>query len=509
MALEVVGLGSDLLIGEPFQLMVKADGYDLHVTSMDEQDRYGVKDFVYELAIKEGVGEALGTATVTLRQVPTADWFVFVEVESFEDEIELTLQHSLDGHASKTWELDSPTEEVYPERKERTLPDPTTNSFHYVEFAEADGVSGSVLIGGQYQFQELLHTYDDLHDKTSHVYELIREMDQFVVAEDGEGVRLDVTTAAEAGMGHSWYLLSEAALFSNEEAFKRAQHIGIDEYKWLTPTDVLSKAPSTIFPYHEQGFVRSLVRQGAKKSLLELEASGCRFFESVNWNSFVQLESIRDDDGLWYSNYTSTWLERKYGIVTHYVDSRHNDNLFRNQERRARNLEIEEYRDEYLVYADFLVQKFEEGFVVETDNGAILVDYFSDDGEALPHASLNHALSLMNYLYDAYLKSGNEAYRMVADTMLRGIVDIGEDWIAPDGHVYYQLNQDGTLQSEDYRLVTYYDLLYTKKLLEEIKGSTEPLVDTLIEVKRAHLEEQELDWDVDVEHIEDYVGVIE
>src|SRR5699024_12605238 len=82
---------------------------------------------------------------------------------------------------------------------------------------------------------------------------------------------------------------------------------------------------------------------------------------------FVSLELSRNEDGLWYSDYISTWLQNNYGIGAHYVDSRHNDNIFRGQLRRADLLGYTEYLQEVAVYADFLLAMAEEGFVIEVE----------------------------------------------------------------------------------------------------------------------------------------------
>src|SRR5690606_4614355 len=247
----------------------------------------------------------------------------------------------------------------------------------------------------------------------------------------------------------------------------------------------------------------------AKQSVIAFEETGSRFFKNINWNSFVQLEQIRQSDGLWYSNYTSTWLEDKYNIPTHYVDTRHNDNLFRAQARRAKILGIKEYEDNYKIYADFLIRKLEEGRTMQTQNGKFLIDYFSDYSNELTHVSLNHALSLMNYFYYSYLHSGERKYLAAGDTLLQALVDTGEDWISENGNLRYQLNPDGTYQGNDYKLVTYYDLLYSKALLWEIKKKEYQVIEKLIEVKEAYLDGLGIDYRVDMERIEDYLGVIE
>lgn len=81
----------------------------------------------------------------------------------------------------------------------------------------------------------------------------------------------------------------------------------------------------------ETAFVRSLVRKSGKKSLLKYEENNSSFYENTNCNSFVQLESIRSNNELWYSNYKGILLMDNYGISTQYVNSRHNDNIFRGQ----------------------------------------------------------------------------------------------------------------------------------------------------------------------------------
>ncbi|MCM3691781.1 hypothetical protein [Neobacillus niacini] len=493
-----------LLLNKDFNVIAFSKNHQLKLEKVEKKTMYGVHDERYFLTIEKSANEEAGSAIVTFRKVPTNDVFVFVHVDSENANINLTLQQSFSGNSYEKRELDLPTSEVYPNRKEYT--DPTSNNFTYLEFNDKDKKSGSVFIGGQYLFKKLTHTYPDT-GRTSTVYGLLSEDRDFKYEQNNNHYNFSLTTNANQSSGESWYLMSRTPLFNNEDEFTLAQNIGIDEYKWLTPTDVISKGVDSIFPKPEIGFARSLVRQSAKKSIIAFEDINNRFFENINWNSFVQLEQIRDTDGLWYSNYTSTWLESTYGIRTHYVDSRHNDNLIRAQDRRAKNLGITEYKDSYKVYADFLNNKMDEGFVIKTVNGKFLVDYYSD--ESLTHVSLNHALSLMNYLYYAFQKSSDEKYLIAADQMYQALKDTGEAWINPEGNLFYQLNLDGTYQDNDYKLVTYYDLLYTRKLLQEIKGETSPIIEKLIDSKINYLEKAGVDINVDMEKIEDYVGIIE
>ncbi|MEH6993454.1 hypothetical protein V7075_12140 [Neobacillus drentensis] len=59
------------------------------------------------------------------------------------------------------------------------------------------------------------------------------------------------------------------------------------------------------------------------------------------------------------------------------------------------------------------------------------------------------------------------------------------------------------------KLTHTYSDLYTRKLLQEIKGETSPIVGKLIDKKINYLQKAGIDTKVDMDKIEDYVGIIE
>ena len=87
--------------------------------------------------------------------------------------------------------------------------------------------------------------------------------------------------------------------------------------------------------------------------------------------------------------------------------------------------------------------------------------------------------------------------------------DTGTDWVNENGEVNYQLKLDGSFSGKDYNLVTYYDLMYTKKLLQQLDIPSVPIVEELITVKKNNLVEHGLEFELNIEVIEDYVGLIE
>ncbi|WP_100333135.1 hypothetical protein [Bacillus alkalisoli] len=500
-------INNTLTLSNNYSTSIVAPGYSVSLLNTEENYSYGIKDEIYHINISSK-WKQVGTATITLRIVPNGDVFHFIHlVSSGRNEIALHVKQPFEANRYTFYDFGEHFEEN-DIHDPKVGTDPATNSIGYLEFQENDYVSGSVFLGREYEFRSLTHTYEE-KNLTSYIKEFIAEKKQFEMSVNEKEHYLNVITSAKDSESEMWYVVSGEALFSTQEDLARAEEIGKDEFKWLTPSAVYNKGPWSIRPETKMGFLRSLVRTSSRQSLLALEETDSRFFESINWNAFLMLNEIRNPDGLWYTNYTSTWLERNYGIPTNYVDSRHNDNIFRAQERRALLLGITGFEDDYKIYADFLVKQFNDNKIMKTSDGAFIVDYFSEYSDDLPHVSLNHALSIMNYLYFSYKKSRNEQYLNVADEILQAIIDTNVEWITEDGDLYYQRNHDGTYEGGDYPRVTYYDLLYTRTLLKEIKDVSVIEIDNLIKTKEAFLRDNGIPFEIDITLIEKLIGIIE
>ncbi|QBP41767.1 hypothetical protein [Paenisporosarcina antarctica] len=459
---------------------------------------YDIKDVIKTFSITN-INKIIGEVSVTERQFPNGDSLLFVDFQSPKNDNVFSVNIGKSSAILKEEMINTPIKELYSFRKNRKNTDPLSTRLTYIETKEI-----SLLMGAQVMYKNLTHTYEE-NDETSTVYQFLEESHNYNMTKDG----LEIHVQANKSSASTWAMLSEVSLFSKEE-LTNAHKIGVDEFRWITPNATLSHGLASIFPAHPDAFVHSLVRQSGRSSALELGKESSRFFENMNRHQFKSLEDSRSKDGLWYSNYTSTWLEKKYNIGSNYVDSRHNDNIFRSQLRRAEILGYENYAQNIEVYANFLLKMVEEGYTIPTDHGLYLIDYFDLNNKMLTHVSLNHALSLMNYLYFAYIETGNVSYLSTANLQLAALIDTGDAWINDDANeVNYQLNRNGTFSGRDYNLVTYYDLLYTKQLLQQLGKQKVPIVDKLILVKKNNLLQRNIEYEINNENIEDLIGLIE
>lgn len=436
--------------------------------------------------------------TLTVREFPNSDKMLYIEAQSkgYQKPIEINLP--LSDKADLLYSEDSTVPEMYAYRKPRTVPDPLSTTLRYIESKD-----NSALLGTAVYFSDLSHTYEN--GEKSNVVEFQREAPG--VSRDKGNWELIVQF--EPGETHfsTWLMIAEEPLIENEVHFQKVHAIGADEFRWITPDRLLSHGVNSIFPKSDNAFVSSLVRQSGRSSAVMLDTEPSRFWENINRHHFASLESSRADDGLWHSDYTSTWLEKAYGFGPEYIDTRHNDNIFRSQLTRAKLLGYESYAKERAVYADFLIEMADAGFIIPEGNGYYLIDYF--DMTSKTHASLNHALSLMNYQYDAFKHLGDEKYLVSAESQFSALLETGTDWINEDRTIIYQMRPDGTMTGSDYNLVTYYDLLYTKKLRQELKLPSSDTLERLIQVKKGNIIKNGLPIEGTIDTVENFVGLIE
>ncbi|MDN7244580.1 hypothetical protein [Planococcus shenhongbingii] len=451
--------------------------------------------FYYALEQDDG-GQA--KLILTVREFPNGDEMIYVEAETegYHKPIEVGLE--FDGEANIAYTEDSSIPELYPYRKPRKLADPLSSTLRYIENDD-----NSALVGTAVYFKDISHTYDN--GEKSSVVEFQREDDSISYSEDGW--KLNIQFKPGEAQYSTWLMVSEEQLIESVDQFQQVHKIGADEFRWITPDVLLSHRVDSTFPKTDNAFVRSLVRQSGRMSAVKLSTEQSRVWENINRHHFASLESARSDDGLWHSDYTSTWLQHAYGFGPEYIDSRHNDNIFRSQLTRAELLGYQSYAEERSVYADFLIDMANAGYTIPRGSGYYLIDYY--DMKRKTHASLNHVLSLMNYQYDAYRHLKDDKYLESAEAQFAAFLDTGTDWINDENTIIYQMRPDGAMTGTDYNLVTYYDLLYTKKLRQELELPSSDTLELLIKVKEQNLYEKGISIEGTIENVEHFVGLIE
>src|SRR5690606_28624681 len=305
--------------------------------------------------------------TLTTREFPNGDTMVYLEAETDGYLEPIDFELPLSGESDLEYLEDQTVPELYPHRKERKLDDPLSTTLKYIE-----NETYSALIGTSVYFNDISHTYEN--GQLSRVVEFQREADTLDISEEGWKVTIQFAPGEEKFS--TWLMISEEPLVSSKAQFEQVHKIAVDEFRWITPDTLWSHGLNAIFPKTDRSFVRSLVRQSGRASAVMLEKNPSRILENINRHQFASLESSRNEDGLWHSDYTSTWLERAYDIGPDYIDTRHNDNIFRSQLKRAEQLGYDSYAQERAVYADFLIEMSEAGYTIPQGTGYYLMDYF-------------------------------------------------------------------------------------------------------------------------------------
>lgn len=478
-------------------LQVSIDGSPVAYEKKQEQQIEDISEVTNFYTLTQPDGEQ-ADLKLTVREFPNSDKMLYIEAQSKDYLKPIELNLPLSGQADLKFSEDSTIPELYSYRKPRTVVDPLSTTLQYIENKD-----NSALLGTAVYFNDMSYTYEN--GKKSNVVELQREAVGAFRNQD----EWEIIIQFEPGETQfsTWLMVSEEPLIDNQDHFQKVHAIGADEFRWITPDTLWSHGVNSIFPKSDNAFVTSLVRQSGRSSAIMLDTEPSRFWENINRHHFASLESSRRKDGLWHSDYTSTWLERAYGVGPEYIDTRHNDNIFRNQLSRADSLGYESYAKERSVYADFLIEMAKAGFTIPEGDGYYLIDYF--DMERKTHASLNHALSLMNYQYDAFKHLGDEKYLDSAESQFAALLETGTDWINEDGTIIYQMRPDGTMTGADYNLVTYYDLLYTKKLRQELYLPYSETVERLLQVKQQNISNKGLVIEGTIDNVEEFVGLIE
>lgn len=480
----------------PPTFAIKVQGKDYFADHTQERVIQDVKDYIYTYYLSKNGKNQL---TITKRVFPNQDYMLFIQLENSSLREDVSICIPLKGNKKEKIIAKDSIEQLYPYRKPRTLEDPLSTSLYYLKLD-----TSSVVYGPQIYYRDI--SEQDENNRTSHVIEFIREEHNMEFERDCLTLRIEFKEREETHFS-TWLMISNDHLFPNETLFKEAHQVGVDEFRFITPDTLWSHGLTTIYPSSENAFVRSLVRQSGRMSSVKLEKEKTRFWENINRHQFLSLEQSRHDDGLWYSDYVSTWLKDNYGINSHYVDSRHNDNIFRSQLRRAKLLGYDDYLNEIYTYADFLLEMVDKNYILPANEGYYIIDYF--DGNHKTHVSLNHTLSMMNYLYDTYLYSDDERYLISAEKQLQAIESMEGQWLDEDGILNYQLNLDGSFEGKDYNLVTYYDLLYTKKLRSKIGLNESDAISNFITAKERYLKENGIPIEGTIENVEHFIGLIE
>lgn len=348
--------------------------------------------------------------------------------------------------------------------------------------------NNSYLVYKSYIYKMLEKDYD-------YDYSVLKEMQSELDLEKEESIMLN-----------KGEMLDKLIVIGNENLLNESE---LEDYvklmnngqtsSWLSFDGAYTKLPYSIEPFTKEGYGRNLgnlVEKGVFSKYLETNNS---FFEAIVLSSFHVLDKYvpQYSNGVWLTEYTSTWLKEPYNTTAHYFDTRHNDTIsihINNVNKYLSYKTLSNWSNnynEFLVYLsslDSALNKYEEG--------NLLLDYYSiHNNELKNHSSLNHQLAMINSLYNGYLNTYNRNYRKLADEYLKTITNIGKKWIRDNGDLWYEITPNGEFDGTDYKTLTLEDLLKTQELYSKIYGSKNQKLDILINSKVKYLKSTNYEFD--------------
>lgn len=463
-----------------------AGGFEFEEIGHDKEEKINATDETYtyhmtretDEATRELTGkeyEDMGKLQVVLRTVDNGDQFVFTRFEN-EWDWGFEIPYYIVFKNQSEYELFAYKERV--ERKHDNVfgIDYTSNVKGVYTIGEDDY---EMILSQNFVSYEQKWRYSN--GKESVLREYVKENATGDV-EIGAGelaFELTLNTNVKRQISESWFMLTNEQFFNTKEEMQSykdyTNHHYVRSQKWLTPEGNYSKLPWAIEPYTQVGYGRNLVNQQGTYFVDQYPLTKDRFYYNMivaDTNYLIDMNPEQND--LWYTEYTSTWLKQNYGIVAPYTDTRHNENIAQFLVKAGDILNNAELKNKYTIYADFLTKQEAANNVFKTENGYYILDYFAPEQSAKTHASLNHILAEMNFLLESYALSKNEAYLNTALAINAAIQDTGREWINPKtGDFWYQLNpgNDGTytFKDTDYPYLTLEDMLYSLELFKSLQ----------------------------------------
>lgn len=433
---------------------------------------------------------------ITERPIDNGDRFIFVNLSNLTDRDQTIKFSFVLNHVdcSEIYDLNDFYRE--PEYSKRYGKNKLSTPSKYV----ATNI-GSVLVSKCFVYMNNNLYYEN--QTKSITRKLHYELDDINVYRRDTSVHVETITKLPAGMNSDiFFIMSDEQLFSSNDnlhSFFNDYAVSIQNNDvrfnmWLTPHGSYTKLPYSIEPFDRDAYGISLHHMSKKEMYRYYNNSKDRFYYDMMYNAIIQLFGYRPEkDGLFLTDYTSTWLKKDYHITAPYIDTRLNETVSLAIEDFRTIISFNELENYHLTYGDFLVNYSKSGELLKIHEQAYFFpDYFPIEGNGKPaHSSLNHQLGILNYLLNKYKITQDKNYEIVSNALLTALEITKDKWITEENDLYYKVYyRDGELHYEekDYVYVTLIDLLLVQENLITIYNNINRTIHELILRKMTYLQ---------------------
>jgi hypothetical protein len=393
--------------------------------------------------------------------------------------------------------------------------DLTTYPTGIFEKTTENGDKAQRMIGKAYRSKELTKSYPN--GATSHTRELLNENEAFSGILLGD-TQLSVYTLKSGGYDivDQWLLVSDELLFSSHQSMDRWMLESATYYKkrnkWYTANGPYNKMATTIEPMPEsgRGYGRNLLLVKEDRTMAMYNETKERYFESLLFNSFANLDIFRGDRTYWETEVTSTYLKNLFGITAPFVDTRFNEQIALFLYNGGKAFGHDDYTVGLKNYANLLVSQKGKGNIIKVDaNSFYIQDYFPAKQNVKTHSSMNHLLGGMNILLLAYKELGDPVYLQTAESIQSALEKDVNKWVRPNGDIWYKISPDRTFVGEDYVHLTLEDLIHSYEMWSDIDPSKTAVFEKLIRSKAGYMDKNNKGYTTKIKEGLDRIGMPE
>lgn len=446
----------------------------------------GVSDVIYRYNLVANMRQ-VGTLEITVRTLPAGNVAVFSRLNAPKDRVTVDLEVRTRAESHTFRGLD-PAVHPTPGYDTHTGYDRTTNPIGVVEIYNERARTSALFLGKSYEFRELTQKYSG--GRVSRVKELIREESAYSLGRSSRSASVKLLLSGNSSSCERYFVVSPRPILDGALGGTDLKRLAQMRLTWVDRTGPYMKGPWSVDPSTQEGYVRSLQQLRAQSVIRDATSTRSEFMSDLAYSNLYSLWLLRGADGLWRTEWTSTWVRSSTGIVAPYVDTRHNELIALWMLEFASAMKVpsklaSSLRSMALPYADYLAEKASSGQVIKTKTGYFFHDYYNEHGGSRSFVSLNHALGEQNFLLRMYLETGDNRYRNAGLAIRNAIRDTTPGWIAPSGDLWYSMTPKGVFAETDYPTLTLNDLVWGQQMLETVTGSREAAYDTLIRSKTA------------------------
>ncbi len=225
-----------------------------------------------------------------------------------------------------------------------------------------------------------------------------------------------------------------------------------------------------------------------------IQTGGSLASEQIGIAMLDILQKQQNSAGYFPSQAESIWLKESYNLGGNYYDTRFCTDLAHTYLIAYQKFGIRSFYQTANQYGQFFLNYAQNHHfsLSSKDSDWLIEDYWQPKSSMTFHASLNHQLKEILFLYDLASTSQNNAYTRLANKMLNGLKHTTDLWILPDHNLNYAFKADGSSIGSDYPYLTYNDLLNLQNMLFKRNGKKDADLQKLLDAKKQWMKDNQV-----------------